>query len=341
MDAARVGATSREALKALQDAAIREVVAFQERCGLAVVTDGEFRHATFHHFLEQIDGVIRSPVPTGDGKKFQPRGYSVLGKIRHVRPIEVESFKFLRSVTRMTPKVTLPSPTMLLRANREDISQDAYPDLNEYFADVTQVYREEMGHLYAAGCRYFQFDDTNLAYLCDPELRKRPQLAGNNPDEILRRSIALINDAIGGQPADISVGVHICRGNLAGTFAAQGGYEPIADALLNELDVDGYFLEYDDARSGGFEPLRFFPKSSKKKIVLGLVSSKRPELESPDELARRVDEASKYVPLENLCISPQCGFASVLKGNPISEDVQRRKVELVVETAHRVWGNVQ
>ena len=331
-------------LTALQDKCIREIVAFQESLGLAVVTDGEFRHASFHNFLEKIDGISvgRPNRDAGTPKEsFEPRTYAVHGKLRHTRPIEVDAFKFLKSITRALPKVTMASPTMLLRAGREAVSTEAYPDLDEFYADIPKVYEAEISQLAAAGCRYIQLDDTNYAYLCDPDLRRRRQLGGDNPNEVAVRYATLINAAIARRPPDMTVAVHICRGNSAGQFSARGGYEPIADVLLNQLDVDGYFLEYDDERSGGFEPLRFFPKGSKKRIVLGLVSTKRAELESKDDLKRRIDEATKFVPLENLCLSPQCRFASTYKGNPISEDIQRRKMERIVETAYEVWGTVQ
>jgi 5-methyltetrahydropteroyltriglutamate--homocysteine methyltransferase len=329
------------ALAALQDKYIRDIVAFQESVGLSVVTDGEFRHISFHHFLEHIDGakIDRKPAPADTAKKsFEPRTYTIHGKLRHARPIEVDSFKFLKSVSRVTPKVTMASPTMLLRAGRDAVSRDVYPEMEQFYADIPGVFHAEIQDLADAGCRYIQLDDTNYAYLCDPELRARRQLGGGSPDALAQRYAKLINESIARRPPTMAVGVHICRGNSSGQFAAQGGYEPIAEVLLNELEIDGYFLEYDDQRSGGFEPLRFFPKGSRKKIVLGLVSTKRPELESKDALKRRIDEATKFVPLENLCISPQCGFASTFRGNPVNEDIQRRKMELVVETAREVWG---
>lgn len=332
-------------LKELQDKYIREIVAFQEGIGLAVATDGEFRHASFHHFLEKIDGTAVGTPNRGPDvvkKQFEPRTYSIHAKLRHSRPIEVDAFKYLKErVTTATPKVTMASPTMLLRAGRDDISKDVYPTMEEFYADIPKVYQAEIQQLYDAGCRYVQLDDTNYAYLCDPELRARRQLGGGDPDELAVRYAKLINESIAKRPKDVVIGVHICRGNSAGNFAAQGGYEPIADVLLNQLDIDGYFLEYDDERSGGFEPLRFFPKGSKKRVVLGVVSSKRPAIEDKDEMKRRIDAASKYVPLENLCVSPQCGFASTFKGNPVTEDVQKRKMDLVVDLARDVWGTTK
>jgi 5-methyltetrahydropteroyltriglutamate--homocysteine methyltransferase len=327
--------------KALEDKYIRDIVKFQEDIGLAVATDGEFRHRSFHHFLEKIDGVrVGQPKrdPNAPPGSFEPRTYEIVGKMRHSRPIEVESFKFLKSVSHVTPKVTMASPTMLLRAGRDTVSTTAYPDLEDFIADIPGVFQAEIQQLADAGCRYVQLDDTNYAYLCDPNLRNRRQLGGGTPEELSHRYAKLINDSIAKRPAGMAVGVHICRGNSSGNFAAQGGYEPIAEVLLNEIDIDGYFLEYDDERSGGFEPLRFYPKGSKKRIVLGLVSTKRPALESKDALKRRIDEATKYVPLENLCISPQCGFASTYKGNPVTPQIQHDKMKLVVDVAREVWG---
>jgi 5-methyltetrahydropteroyltriglutamate--homocysteine methyltransferase len=328
-------------LKDLQDKYVREIVAFQEGLGLKVVTDGEFRHASFHNFLEKLDGVtVGRPEakPDQTKKSFEPRTYSIHGKLRHSRPIEVEAFKFLKSVSHVTPKVTMASPTMLLRAGRDDVDSKVYPDMEQYYADIPAVFHAEIGQLADAGCRYVQLDDTNYAYLCDPALRARRELGGTDLGALSLRYAKLINDSIAKRPADMAAGIHICRGNSSGQFAAQGGYEPIAEVLLNEIQVDGYFLEYDDQRSGGFEPLRFFPKGSKKKVVLGLVSTKRTEIESKDELKRRIDEATKYVPLENLCISPQCGFASTYLGNPTTEDIQKKKMQLVVDVARDVWG---
>lgn len=321
-------------LAAIQDECVREVVAMQAAAGLAVATDGEFRHESWHNFLENLQGVTVIP-PVISGSTFIPRSYRIEGKLRHVRPIEVNNFRFLQSVTKATPKVTLASPTMLLRAGREGTSTQAYPDMEEFHADVAAVYQAEIAALAEAGSRYIQIDDTNFAYLCDPDLRDR--IGGA---ELAERYIALINAALLKAPAEVARTVHVCRGNAAGASAAKGAYEPIADVLLNTLSVDGYFLEYDDERSGGFEPLRFLPHGSKKKIVLGLVSSKRAEVESRDELKRRIDEATRFVPLENLCISPQCGFGSTAKGkHPVSEDGQRRKLELLVETAREIWGS--
>jgi 5-methyltetrahydropteroyltriglutamate--homocysteine methyltransferase len=227
---------------------------------------------------------------------------------------------------------------MLLRGGREAVSREAYPDLAEFRADVARVYGEELRQLGAAGCTYVQLDDTNFAYLCDEKLRGTFRQWGYDPATLADEFASLINASLADRPAGMSACVHICRGNSAGKWAAQGGYGPIAEVLFTQLDVDGWFLEYDDARSGGFEPLRHYPIGSGKRVVLGLVSTKSAEVEPKDLLKRRIDEAARFVPLENLCISPQCGFASTWRGNPVSEDVQRRKLERVVEVAREVWS---
>ena len=328
-------------LRELQDRCIRDAIAFQESIGLEAITDGEFRRSSFSSdFIEKLDGA-RSPgsieMKTRAGR-FAPRAFLVTGKLRHVRPIEVANFAFVKANTRRTAKQTMPSPTMLLRGGRGAVSREAYPDLEEFHADIANVYREELAQLGAAGCSYVQLDDTNYAYLCDAKLRETFRQWGYDPGEAPERFARLINAAIAARPAGMAACIHLCRGNSAGKWAAEGAYEPIADVLLNRLEVDGYFLEYDDARSGGFEPLRFYPRNSAKKIVLGLVSTKTSDIEKKDLLKRRIDEAARYVPLENLCISPQCGFASTYRGNPVTKEVQRRKLERVVEVAHDVWG---
>jgi 5-methyltetrahydropteroyltriglutamate--homocysteine methyltransferase len=254
-----------------------------------------------------------------------------------VKPIQLADFEFLKSATSRTPKVTIPSPTMLhFRGGRGAISREAYPDLEGFYADVAACYREEIGQLAAAGCRYLQLDDTNLAYLCDPKMREGARQRGDDPDELPRRYARLINAAIAGKPADMSVGVHLCRGNFQSAWAAEGGYEPVAEVLFNELQVDSYFLEYDDARSGDFSPLRFVPKG--KIVVLGLVTTKLGTLESKDDLKKRIDQAAKHVPLEQLCLSPQCGFSSTVHGNALALEAQAEKIRLVTQTAREVWG---
>jgi len=269
---------------------------------------------------------------------FAPPVLHVTGKVRHAKPIQLADFQFLKSVAKRTPKVTIPSPTMLhFRGGRGAISREAYPDMEEFFADVAAAYRDEIQALGAAGCTYLQLDDTNLAYLCDPKLREGARQRGDDPDELPRRYARLINAAIEGRPAGMRVCTHLCRGNFKSAWVAEGGYEPVAEVLFNELAVDGYFLEYDDPRSGDFRPLRFVPKD--KTVVLGLVTTKVGELESKDDIKRRIDEAAKYAPMEQLCLSPQCGFSSTVHGNEIARESQSRKMKLVVEVAREVWGN--
>jgi 5-methyltetrahydropteroyltriglutamate--homocysteine methyltransferase len=307
------------------------------------VTDGEFRRGWFHlDFLQQLDGVavtgnIASSSDSADTVHMTPPKLTVDGPLRHVRNIQVDDFNYLRSLTSETPKVCIPSPTMAhFRGGRAGIDIDSYPDMDVFFADLADVYRQEIDALYEAGCRYIQLDDTNLAYLCDPEMRQGALDRGDDPDELPRAYAELINAAIMGRSDDLTVGVHLCRGNYRSTWFAQGGYEPVAEVLFNELDVDAYFLEYDDERSGDFSPLRHVPRN--KTVVLGLVTSKRPELESYDELARRVEEAAGYVPIGQLCLSPQCGFASTVEGNALTEDEQWAKLSHVVEVADRIWS---
>jgi 5-methyltetrahydropteroyltriglutamate--homocysteine methyltransferase len=344
-------------LRKLEDKHILDAIKYQENLGLHAITDGEFRRSSFHaDFIRKVEGAgdqgqlkvqgtagggLDNPDPKNAGKPFAPRGFAVTAKLRHARPIEVDNFKFVKAHTSRTAKQTIPSPTMLLRGGRGSVDKTAYPDLKEYWADIAKVYQEELQQLGAAGCNYIQLDDTNYAYLCDSKLRETFKAVGDDPSEMPGRFASLINAAIAGRPAGMVVGIHLCRGNSQGRWAAEGGYEPVADSLLNELKVDGYFLEYDDNRSGDFQPLRFFPKGSHKRVVLGLISTKNPQIESKDNLKRRIDEASKFVPLENLCLSPQCGFASTFKGNPITDDVQKRKIEVVVQTATDVWGTAK
>jgi 5-methyltetrahydropteroyltriglutamate--homocysteine methyltransferase len=338
------GEVSKAELRAVEDRAIADVVRMQEGAGIHGVTDGEFRRTYFHiDFLEQLDGVETRGGLTAHfhGAKgdvdFAPPVLHVTGKVRHVRPIQVEDFLYLKSMTRRTPKVSIPSPTMLhFRGGREAISREAYPDLEDFFADVAAAYRTEIRALADAGCTYLQLDDTNLAYLCDPKLREGARARGDDPNELPRRYAKLINAAIAERPAGMTICTHLCRGNFKSAWVAEGGYEPVAEVLFNELAVDGYFLEYDDARSGGFAPLRFLPEG--KTVVLGLVTTKVGELESKDALKRRIDEAAKVVPLDQLCLSPQCGFSSTVHGNDIARESQVAKLHLVVETAREVWG---
>jgi methionine synthase II (cobalamin-independent) len=340
------------ALKELQDRCIRDVIRMQESVGLHAITDGEYRRTSFHaDFIEKLEGAraagrldVKDTASGFDGEKgsegkpFAPRAFAITGRLRHTRAIEVENFRFVKANTSRTPKQTMPSPTMLLRGGRGAVSAEAYPHLEEFHADIVKVYREELRQLGEAGCRYVQLDDTNFAFLCDPVLAETYRRDGYDLARLPGQFADLINAAIAGRPAGMTVGIHLCRGNSSGQWAARGGYEPVAEVLFAGVDADAYFLEYDDERSGGFEPLRFLPRGSAKRVVLGLVSTKTPSLEPKDALKRRVEAAAKYVPLESLCLSPQCGFASTFRGNPISEDIQRRKLERVVEVATEVWG---
>ncbi|MEP7068657.1 MAG: 5-methyltetrahydropteroyltriglutamate--homocysteine S-methyltransferase [Usitatibacter sp.] len=338
------GEISREELRKVEDAAIRDIVKFQEGLGLEGITDGEFRRTYFHiDFLEQLDGVethsgFTSQFHTKKGDVgFAPPVLKVTGKVKHSKPIQLEDFKFLKSVTKHTPKVTIPSPTMLhFRSGRGGISAEAYPDMDEFFADVAAAYRDEIKSLGDAGCTYLQLDDTNLAYLCDPKMREGARQRGLDPDQLPRDYARLINAAIKDRPASMTVCTHLCRGNFKSAWVAEGGYEPVAEVLFNELDVDGYFLEYDDERSGDFRPLRFLPKG--KSMVLGLVTTKLGELESKDLIKRRIDEAAKYAPVDQFCLSPQCGFSSTSHGNEIAREAQAAKMRLIVEIAGDVWG---
>ncbi|MFO1303293.1 MAG: 5-methyltetrahydropteroyltriglutamate--homocysteine S-methyltransferase [Burkholderiales bacterium] len=340
------GAIDAAALRAVEDSAIRDIVKYQEDLGLHGVTDGEFRRTYFHiDFLTKLAGVVTKgginvAFHSASGNvDFAPPVMQVTEKVRHAQPIQRRDFEFLKSATTQTAKVTIPSPTMLhFRGGRGAISRDAYPDLEAFYEDVAQAYREELADLAAAGCTYVQLDDTNLAYLCDAKMREGARARGDDPDELPRRYAALINRAIEGRPAGMTACVHLCRGNFKSAWAAEGGYEPVAEVLFNELAVDGYFLEYDDARSGDFAPLRHVPKG--KTVVLGLVSTKVGQLESKDDLKRRIDAAAKLVPLDQLCLSPQCGFSSTVHGNDIAVESQTSKLKLVVETAREVWGGV-
>ena len=345
---AHKGELSADGLRAVEDDAIAEIVKFQQDVGLQSITDGEFRRTYFHiDFLEQLGGVktdIPVMIQKPDGtQELAPPVMRVIDKVRHVKDIQLADFKYLKSQVEqqgtagLTPKVTIPSPTMLhFRGGRAGISREHYPELEPFYQDVANAYGDELRSLAAAGCTYVQLDDTNLAYLCDDKMREAARGRGDDPDELPHRYATFINRVVAQKPAGMTLAVHLCRGNFQSTWAAQGGYEPVAEALLSEMDVDGYFLEYDDARSGDFKPLRFLPKG--KTVVLGLVTTKLGQLESKDDLKRRIDEAAKYVPLEQLCLSPQCGFSSTVHGNDIAVEAQRAKLQLVVETAREVWG---
>jgi 5-methyltetrahydropteroyltriglutamate--homocysteine methyltransferase len=334
-----------EELREIEDAAIADLVAYQEGLGLKAITDGEFRRYFFHtDFLLQLAGVeerggLNKAFKNDSGKdvQFAPPVMIVSGKIAHVKPIQLADYQFLASKVAETPKVAIPSPTMLhFRAGRSGIPAEIYPDMDEFYADVAAAYRAEVDSLAAAGCRYIQMDDTNLAYLCDDDQRADAAKRGLDPDATTRQYAQLINDSFASAPADMLRAIHLCRGNFRSSWAAEGGYEPVADIMFNELDIDAFFLEYDDARSGDFAPLRFLPKG--KVVVLGLVTTKLGELETKDEIKRRIDQALEFTSLEQLALSPQCGFASTVHGNDISVQQQSDKIGLVVDVAKEVWG---
>jgi 5-methyltetrahydropteroyltriglutamate--homocysteine methyltransferase len=337
---------SQAELRRVQQAAIRDVVRLQEGLGLKLVTDGEFNRQSWHRdFMLKIRNVRMMPSKltvrfhTAAGERLHsPPTMQVTGKLERPDGIFVEDFRFLASVAQATPKITLPSPTVMhFRGGREAIDGEAYPDIAEFYRDLAGIYREEIADLARAGCRYLQIDEVNLAYLCDGELRRQVANIGEDPGTLPQTYAGLLNDAIRERPRDMTVCMHLCRGNFAGAWVAEGGYEPIAELLFNAIGVDGYFLEYDSARAGGFEPLRFLPKG--KTAVLGLITTKSGELESKDELKRRIEEASRYAPLEQLALSPQCGFSSGIGGNTMDVAGEVAKLALVVETAREVWGS--
>jgi 5-methyltetrahydropteroyltriglutamate--homocysteine methyltransferase len=333
-----------EELREIENLAIAETVKKLESTGMKSITDGEFRRDYFHlDFLKELAGVsVTGGIDANPNAKvaedgFTPPKLSVTGKLEHVKDIQVADYQFLKSVTTQTPKVSIPSPTMVhFRGGRKSIDINSYPDMDLFFHDLASAYKQEIDHLYKSGLRYLQLDDTNLAYLCDPKMRAAAVERGEDPNELPKTYAALINSVIDGRPDDLTVGIHLCRGNYRSTWFAEGGYEPVAEILFNSINVDAYFLEYDDERSGDFAPLRFVPKD--KMVVLGIISSKLKELEKVDDMAKRIDEAAKYMPLEQMCVSPQCGFSSTHHGNDLSHDDQWRKMELVVNTAIKVWG---
>jgi 5-methyltetrahydropteroyltriglutamate--homocysteine methyltransferase len=339
------GKISSDQLKQVEDKCIREAVAMQEAAGLQSVTDGEFRRAFWHvDFLTGFEGIVATQGQYAlkfhgeGGAQSETRSMMVVnGKVRRKKPVAVEHFAFLRENTKRTAKLCIPAPTYLhMRGGRKVVDAAAYPDVEEFWADIARAYREEIRDLVAAGCTYLQIDDVSFACLCDAGIRAQVQRDGEDPAKLPSKYVSVINSFLEDRPTSLGVTMHTCRGNHASMWMAEGGYDAVAEAVFSETDVDGFFLEYDSARAGGFEPLRFVPKG--KKVVLGLVSTKTPRLEDKSMLKKRIDEASRYVPLENLCLSPQCGFASSEVGNRVSEDDQRRKLELVVEVAEEVWG---
>jgi len=341
------GRIDADELRRIEDEAIREIVKTQESVGLQSATDGEFRRASWHmDFIYQLDGITKEP---GEIKikfhneqgdiEFTPAALHVDGKLGVSQTIFGDAFSFLQSaVTKNVPKLTIPSPSMVhYRGGKAAIDPRVYPDLDSFWADLVLAYRDEVRRLGELGCTYLQFDDTSLAYMNDPHQREYIGSIGGDPENQHLDYIRHINEALSERPEAMSITTHACRGNFRSAWAAEGSWDFVAEALLNELQVDGFFMEWDDERSGGFEPLRFLPKGEKQ-VVLGLVTTKRGELESKDELKRRIEEAAKYAPIDQLCLSPQCGFSSTVEGNELTQEQQWAKLRLIVEVAEEVWG---
>jgi 5-methyltetrahydropteroyltriglutamate--homocysteine methyltransferase len=332
----------------IENRAIREIVAMQEEVGLRGVTDGEARRASWHmDYIYQIGGIekvsseIKVQFHNAQGDiDFTPSGLKVEEKLSLPSTIFADAFLFLKDVVkRGTPKLTIPSPSMVhYRGGRSAVSTAIYPRLEDFYDDLSAVYAQEIRNLAELGCTYLQLDDTSLAYLNDPEQRKMIAAEGGDPERQHEIYIRIINKALQAKPEGMTITTHLCRGNFRSSWVASGSYDYVADALFNQLDVDGYFLEFDDERSGGFEPLRLLPKGHKR-VVLGLVTTKRGELEARDDILRRIEGAAKFAPLDQLCLSPQCGFSSTFEGNDLSMDQQRRKLELIVSIAKEVWGD--
>jgi 5-methyltetrahydropteroyltriglutamate--homocysteine methyltransferase len=337
-----LGEITGDQLKAVEDREIAAVIKRQEEIGLKAVTDGEFRRAFWNYdFLGALPGV---EAYLGERKiKFQgpnpkPMLLRVTGKlgIFSGHPM-IEHFKFVKTHTRVLPKMTIPSPSSLhFRYGRDAVPETIYPDMNDFYRDLGQTYAKAVRAFADAGCRYLQLDEVNFTYLCDPKLRAQIAERGDDPEQLPAIYAAMINAAISDIPSDMTIAMHLCRGNFQSTFVASGGYEPVAEILFNTINVHGYFMEYDSDRAGGFEPLRLVPKG--KTVVLGLVTSKSGRLESKDAIKRRIEQAAKFVPLDQLCLSPQCGFASTEEGNILAEDEQWAKLKMIVEIAKEVWG---
>ncbi len=341
------GRASAAELAAAEDGAIREVVTLQEEVGLHGITDGEQRRKSWHmDFLLQLGGWSSQgqtiPV-TFHGKSgdlhFTRPDLAITARVTRPKAIFVDAFKFLKSVVTRTPKLTIPSPNMLYsQVGRAGVDARVYPDLDAFVEDTAAAYRAEIADLYAAGCRYLQLDDVSLAYLCDDELRAQMTARGEDPDRQLALSVKMIRATLRDKPADMTICTHLCRGNFRSAWRAQGGYARIAETIFTQMPYDGFFLEFDDARSGDFSPLRLVPRHVR--VVLGLVTSKVGALEHPDELKRRLDEATKYIALDQLGISPQCGFSSTVEGNEVTIEAQKAKLALCVSVAREVWGGV-
>jgi len=336
------GKTSAAELKAVEDREIENIIARQEEIGLKLATDGEFRRSWWHFdFLSQLDGVELYEAEQGiqfHGVQTKAQGLRIVGKVGFSNHPMVEHFKFLKAHTKVTPKMTIPAPPVLhFRLPKDGIDKSVYPDLDGFFHDLGQAYKTAVKAFYDAGCRYLQFDDTVWAYLCSQEELRKARERMSNVDALQATYAGVINTAISAKPADMTITTHVCRGNFRSTWIAEGGYEPVAQTLLGKVNYDGYFLEYDTERAGGFEPLRFLPKGNKI-VVLGLVTSKSGTLEKKDDIKRRIDEAAKFAPADQFCLSPQCGFASTEEGNILAENEQWAKLRMIVELAGEVWG---
>lgn len=330
------------ALAEIEDAEIEKVVKKQEGIGLQLATDGEFRRSWWHFdFYRGLEGV--EFYQSGEGIHFagvdtKPESVRVIGKVGFNKHIHIDHFRFLKAHTSVTPKMTIPAPSTLhFRQGRQSISKDVYPDIESYFDDVATAYQKAIRAFYDAGCRYLQLDDTAWSMICDPKERENSRKRGDDPDRLPAQYARMTNKALEGKPSDMVITMHSCRGNFRSTFIASGGYEFVAEQLFGNVNIDGYFLEFDTERAGGFEPLRFIPKGNKS-VVLGLVTSKSGTLEKKDDIKRRIDEATKFVALDQLCLSPQCGFASTEEGNVLAEDEQWAKLRMIVEIADEVWG---
>ncbi len=343
-DDAAAGRITAGQLRAIEDDAIRDIVRMQEDVGLQAATDGEFRRGSWHmDFIYQLGGVgksdetLRVEMRNANEEIAFETAALTIGKLELPKTIFADDFTFLKETTKLTPKLTVPSPSMVhYRGGPAAVDHAVYPTMDEFWNDLSAAYAKEVAGLSALGCTYLQFDDTSLAYLNDPAERAKLTARGDDAEHQHLRYIKQINAALADRPASMRVTTHMCRGNFRSSWAAEGSYDFVAEALFNELAVDGFFLEYDDERSGGFEPLRFVPKN--KAVVLGLVTSKRPELESKDDLKRRIDEAAKFVPLDQLCLSPQCGFSSTVEGNELTYEDEVAKLRLIVDVANEVWG---
>jgi 5-methyltetrahydropteroyltriglutamate--homocysteine methyltransferase len=344
----KAGKIDLDELRGVEDECILDVIKLQRDAGLQSVTDGELRRTSWHmDFIYSLGGIkqvegeslhVHFQDESGE-YDYAPPAMKVAEKVTLPEPIFADAFTYLRdhALDGQTPKLTIPSPSMVhYRGGNSSIDHDVYPDMEEFWADLTSAYNQQMRAVYDLGCRYLQLDDTSLAYVNDPKQREHIVAIGGDPEHLHEQYIANINRALAGRPDDLAITTHMCRGNNQSMWAAEGGYDFVADALFNQLEVDGFFMEWDDERSGGFEPLRYVPKG--KTVVLGLVTTKRPKLEDKDLLKRRIEEASQYVDVDQLCLSPQCGFSSTEEGNKLSIDDEARKLELVVSVAEEVWG---